>query len=214
MKTQHLSILLILFSLLVFSQEIDTRKFSKKYYHLKSLFESLPNNKNEIIFLGNSITEQGNWAELLNNTRIINRGIGGDRTDGILFRLKEITESKPAKVFLLIGTNDIKYGRSEEYIALRIQQIIKTIKKDSPKTKVYLQSILPTYERKERPIEVIKTINAKLQKIAATEQIFYINLFPHFIDDTGQLNKGYSLDGLHLNGQGYLLWSRLLKPHL
>ena len=175
----------------------------------------MPNKKKEIVFLGNSITAQGSWAELFNNKRIINRGISGDRTDGILFRLKEVTESNPSKVFLLIGTNDIKYGRSEEYIVSRIQQILKTIKADSPKTKIHLQSILPTYGRKERPIGIIKNINTKLKEIAVQEKILYIDLFPHFIsENTGQLDKTFSLDGLHLNGKGYLLWKKLITEFI
>ena len=191
--------------------EIDTSRFSKKYYHLKSHFESLPNKKKEIVFLGNSITEQGNWAELLNNKRIVNRGIGGDRTDGILYRLKEVTESKPAKVFLLIGTNDIRYGRSVKYIVERNQLIIKNIKEESPKTIIYLQSLLPTYNRKERPIEIIRDINLGFQKIAKEENVVYIDLFSNFIDSSGYLDKKYSLDGLHLNGLGYQKWKTIIE---
>lgn len=191
--------------------EIDTTRFSKKYYHLKSLFESLPNKKKEIVFLGNSITEQGNWAELFNNKRVVNRGIGGDRTDGILYRLKEVTESKPAKVFLLIGTNDIRYGRSVKYIVDRNQLIIKKIKEESPKTIIYLQSLLPTYNRTERPIEIIRDINLGFQKIAKEENVVYIDLFSNFTDSSGYLEKKYSLDGLHLNGLGYQKWKTIIE---
>ena len=81
------------------AQEIDTTRFSEKYYHMKSVFESLPNGKKEIVFLGNSITEQGRWSEIFNNKHIVNRGIGGDRTDGVLFRLTEVISSKPQKIF-------------------------------------------------------------------------------------------------------------------
>ena len=193
------------------AQEIDTTAFSKKYYHMKSKFETLPDGRKEIIFLGNSITEQGSWRELFKNDNIINRGISGDYTDGILFRLSEVTSSKPIKIFLLIGTNDIRYGRTVEYIVNRNQQIVQRIKKESPKTKIYLQSILPTYGRKERPIDTIKTINRGLERVARQENIKYIDLFSHFIDNTGFLVKKYSLDGLHLNGEGYLKWKTLIE---
>jgi lysophospholipase L1-like esterase len=195
----------------VTAQDIDTSGFSKKYYHMKSVFKSLPDNKNEIIFLGNSITEQGRWRELFNNKHIINRGIGGDRTDGVLFRLDEVISSKPKKVFLLIGINDVRYKRPVKYIVDKNLQIIKKIKENSPKTKIYLQSILPTYGRKERPIETIKAINEGFKLIAKQENVTYIELFSHFTDSSGYLDKKYSLDGLHLNGAGYQNWKKIIK---
>lgn len=190
---------------------IDTTGLSKNYYHKKSVYEVLPHHQGKIIFLGNSITEQGRWRELFENNNIINRGIGGDRTDGILYRLNEITDSKPSKVFLLIGTNDLSYGRSIEYIIRKTQQIVKSIKAESPNTKIYLQSVLPTYDRKERPIDKIKAINEGYQKIALEEEITYIDLFTYFIDYLGNMDMKYSLDGLHLNGIGYLKWKEIIE---
>jgi len=194
---------------------VDTTGFSKKYYHHKNQFELLPNRKKEIVFLGNSITARGNWSEWFNNKRIINRGISGDRTDGVLYRLDEVISSKPKKIFLLIGVNDIKYKRSNEYIIRKIHQIIKRIKKKSPKTEVFIQSILPTYGReKHRPVGKVKTINTGLKKISLKENVKYIDLFSRFIDDSGFLNKTYSLDGLHLNGHGYLLWKQVIEKYV
>jgi lysophospholipase L1-like esterase len=190
------------------AQEIDTTRFSKKYHHMQSVFESLPNGKKEIVFLGNSITEQGRWSELFNNKHIVNRGIGGDSTDGVLFRLTEVISSKPKKIFLMIGINDVRYGRSVKYIVDKNRQIIQRIKKESPNTKIYLQSLLPTYGRKERPIKTIEAINQGFISISHQENINYINLF---IDETGALDKKYSLDGLHLNGLGYLKWKAQIK---
>src|SRR5271168_325844 len=60
-----------------------------------------------IIFLGNSITEMGDWKKVLNDSTVINRGIGGDITYGVLKRLKDITDRSPSEVFILLGINDI-----------------------------------------------------------------------------------------------------------
>src|SRR6202020_1961602 len=60
-----------------------------------------------IIFLGNSITEMGDWKKVLNDSTVLNRGIGGDITYGVLKRLKDITDRNPSKVFILLGINDI-----------------------------------------------------------------------------------------------------------
>ena len=99
------------------------------YYHQRySLFKSMPNanatisnaaasvSKRDIIFLGNSINDGSEWYELFNDIRIKNRGISGDMTPGILHRLKEVTNRKPAKVFLMIGINDLGRGVSPDSV--------------------------------------------------------------------------------------------------
>ena len=79
------------------------RKHTTFYDQRATLFEVLPTSKKDIIFLGNSITNGGEWTELLGNPHAKNRGISGDRTDGVLDRLHVITKGKPAKIFLLIA---------------------------------------------------------------------------------------------------------------
>ena len=130
------------------------------YYHKKEHFESLPDTENEIIFLGNSITDNCEWAELFGNPRVKNRGIGGDDTDGVLERLNEVTTSDPSKIFILIGTNDLAYGKTATHVLENIVIMLDRIKSDSPETKVYLQSILPVddavhYTRKNSDILLI-----------------------------------------------------------
>jgi len=178
------------------------------YYHKKEHFESLPNTENEIIFLGNSITDNSEWWELFSDTHVKNRGIGGDDTDGILERLDEVTESSPSKIFIMIGTNDLSNGKSVEYIVENYRKIIACIKHSTPDTKIYIQSILPTddavhYTR--RNADIIR-INELLKQIASENRLVYIDLFTLFRLENDKLNPAYSIDGLHLNGKGYLVW--------
>lgn len=98
--------------------------FKRHYYLKKSVFEVLSNNDNEIIFLSNSITAGGIWTELFQDLRIKNRGIIGNVTDGILYRLKEVTESNPEYIFIMIGVNDLSKGKSKAYIQNNYQKII------------------------------------------------------------------------------------------
>jgi len=207
---------ILLFFFCSHGQEIDTTHFSQKYYHRKSVYEAMPNKKGEIVFLGNSITEQGTWRELFQNNHIINRGIGGDTSDGVLYRLDEVTESHPDKIFLLIGTNDLLNEKTPEYIIQRIAQITEKVKKNSPETVLYLQSVLPTYSRPERPISSIKIINKGIQKLADNIKVFYIDIFSHFSNpnDEELLYHEFSLDGLHLNGKGYLKWKGLIEKYV
>lgn len=109
--------------------------FSKYYYERKSVFENTPDTKNEIIFVGNSIIEGGNWTALFPNKNVVNRGTSGDVTDGTLFRLNEVTSSKPSKLFLMTGTNNLAKGRNVSYRIKRYEEIISQIQNDSKDTK-------------------------------------------------------------------------------
>lgn len=195
--------------------------FSTYYHQRKTLFEELPNTKKEIIFLGNSITDGGEWIELLGNKRARNRGISGDVTDGVLYRLNEVTESKPAKVFLLIGVNDLARGISNDSIVSKIVEIVKRIKTQSPKTKIYVQSILPVNPAFNKfaghcsKTDDIMWINDRLEAWCAENPAEFIDLFSHFKNKNDNLmNEKYTNDGLHLKGAGYMLWAEIIKPLL
>jgi predicted alpha-1,2-mannosidase len=192
------------------------RAMKAYYYHKKELFESLPDRKNEIIMLGNSITDQGLWTELFNDLRIKNRGIGGDDTEGILERLDEITSSQPDKVFIMIGTNDLAKLKTVDEILENYKTILNRIVTDSPKTEVFVQSVLPTEDavHTTRKNSDIMQINEGLKQIAAERGLTYIDLFTAFATAEYKLNMNYSIDGLHLNGAGYLLWKELIDEYI
>ena len=116
----------------------QSAKYSIYYYRRVSLFEHLPITNNDIVFLGNSITDGAEWAELFNRHNIKNRGISGDITQGILDRLDPVVKGNPAKLFLLIGINDISRNIPEDTIVINIEQIIDEFQHNSPKTRITL----------------------------------------------------------------------------
>ncbi len=186
------------------------------YYHKKEHFESLPDTDHEIIFLGNSITDNAEWAELFGNPRIKNRGIGGDDTDGVLERLGEVVSSGPDKVFIMIGTNDLAYLKTIDHVLENYRLILDRIATESPTTKVYIQAILPTEDALHtlRKNVDIMEINMQLERMAGERQLVYIDLFTPFATPEHKLNPAYSIDGLHLNGAGYLLWKELILDYV
>jgi lysophospholipase L1-like esterase len=195
--------------------------FSKYYYQRVSLFEKLPDARHEIIFLGNSITDGCEWIELFNNKHIKNRGISGDVTAGVLNRLSEVTSSKPKKVFLLIGINDLSNNVTSDSVVANIRSIVRTIHLQSPKTKVYVQSILPVNESFKVFLKIsgktaqILQANSMLKEVSSLDHYTFIDLFSRFKNsDDNQMNPRYTNDGLHLMGDGYLLWAEILKPYL
>lgn len=196
--------------------ELWNKAMKAYYYHRKEHFETLPNADDEIIFLGNSITDQAEWSEMFGNPRIKNRGIGGDVTDGILERLDEVTESRPLKIFLMIGTNDLSEGRSVDYITENFKRIIERIRESTPATKIYIQSVLPVddavhYTRRNSDIIAV---NDRLKEIASLNGLEYIDLFSLFRLENNRLNPEYSYDGLHLNGKGYQVWKEAIRKYV
>ena len=122
-------ILLMMLLLASMAGNAQERKYSTFYYQRATLFEELPVTSKDIIFLGNSITNGGEWSELLNNKHVKNRGISGDICMGVYDRLDAILKGKPAKIFLLIGINDVSRGTSADTIVHRIGMITQKIKR-------------------------------------------------------------------------------------
>lgn len=194
--------------------------FSTYYHQRVTHFRSLPQTKGDALFVGNSITDGGEWSELFNEPRIRNRGISGDVTAGVLYRLDEIINRKPAKVFLMIGTNDLARRVSGDSVVKNIARIVSLLRDQSPATQVYVQSILPVndffgkFTGHTSRVKEIQWVNRQLQQKSVANGYAYIDFYPSFCDKGGKLNLKYTNDGLHLNGQGYLLWTHLLYPYV
>ncbi|MFK8303001.1 GDSL-type esterase/lipase family protein [Capnocytophaga stomatis] len=200
-----------------FSQEI---KHSHFYYQRADFFDKFPITSKDIVFLGNSITNGCEWAELFGKKNIKNRGISGDISQGVYERLDNIVNGKPKKIFLLIGVNDIARKIPLETTSQNIEKIVMKIQQVSPKTKIYLQSVLPVnsdfkmFEAHQQP-EKINELNAEICQICQQYKVTYVDLYSHFIvPNTDKLKPELTNDGLHLMAEGYLLWKKIVLPYL
>lgn len=184
------------------------------YRDKKSHFESLPKTTGKIIFLGDSLTDFCEWAEIFQDARIKNRGISEDTTEGVLNRISNIIESQPQKLFIMIGINDLCQGREVLEILNNYQLILMMIKEKTPKTKVYIQSLLPVrFQRfSDHGInEKIIELNTNLKRLAKRYSFQYIDLFTSFLDSNNKLDSRYTSDEVHLNGEGYLVWQKIIE---
>jgi lysophospholipase L1-like esterase len=194
--------------------------FSTYYHQRATHFKTLPRTKNDIIFVGNSITDGGNWSELFGDIHIKNRGISGDVTKGVLNRLGEIVNRKPAKVFLLIGTNDLAHGVPPDSVIHHIFRIVSLIHQYSPATKMYVQSIFPVNDHFNKfPEHVnkgkdIKYINSHLAQAADSVHYIFIDLYDVLRNKENKMNLNYTNDGLHLLGPGYMVWKHVVYPYV
>ena len=190
------------------------------YARRASLFQYLPITKHDIVFLGNSLTDGCEFNELFNNRHIKNRGIVGDIVQGLIDRIDPILKGKPKKIFILSGVNDVSHGVSADSIARATEKLIVLIKQHCPKTKIYLQSMLPfnndvrMWKNLKDREQVVVDGNKALEQVAARQHVTWINLYPLFVNGEGKLRPELTNDGLHLMGEGYLIWRDALKPYV
>ncbi len=182
-------------------------------------FRQLPPKKGAVVFWGDSITDWGDWAEFTGNASAINRGIAGDNTYGLLHRTDEVTRHQPKKLFILIGTNDLNIHIPLEQRLVNYDSIIDRVKRESPNTIIYVQSVLPinndliSRQYYSGTNEAIRLMNSSLDSLARTGGVVYVDLYSHFLDQKGQLDAKYTYDGLHLNGVGYMRWIGILEKN-
>jgi lysophospholipase L1-like esterase len=153
----------------------------------------------------------------------LNQGISGETSAGLLRRLNLFDQTKPETIFVMIGINDLIKGVSKDTLLANQQEIVRSLKETHPKAQIVLQSILPhagtkaTWEGRDRlraiPESRIQDLNRELEAIAQQEDVYFLDLYPLFTDAQGDLRTELSTDGLHLNAQGYQIWSIALQVY-
>lgn len=198
-----------------FAQSAAPVKFKNPYYDVRlKAHEREGLTKGAIVFLGNSITEQGWWNMLIGNKFgvIENRGIGGDNTFGMIDRLPLILESQPRKIFLMAGINDLTANRSIDTIVYNITRIVEMTKAAAPNCEFYIQSVLPVndeelaYPAIKGKNPQVRELNRRLEKLCKNSGITFVDLVPVFADPKGELRTELTKDGIHLHPAGYQIW--------
>jgi lysophospholipase L1-like esterase len=179
---------------------------------MEARFRKLPNTPAEIVFAGDSLVADGLWSEFF--SEIHDRGIGGETTAGLLDRLDEIIESKPRQIFLWIGTNDLADATHEAQILRNYRAILDRLRKEAPQTALTVIAILPVNEKAPKPPTQtnaqISSVNRQLKALVGEfPGVRFVDLGPILSDESGQLSRKFSVDGVHLNLDGYLA---ILKP--
>ena len=191
----------------------NLKKNSTKNYIInkRSFFEENVREA-EIVMLGDSITDNGEWGDLFPLKDISNHGIGGETTANVLDRMDLISKTNADKIFIMLGINDILSGISKEEVFQNYQKIVnELIKNDS---KVYIQSTLLVRGNNNKFNKIIVSLNSKLEGFASTNNsITYIDLNT-VLSNEHYLSEEYSYDGLQLNGNGYKLWKETISPYI
>jgi len=193
------------------SIHIDSNYIFSGYTEQLAHFKKMPVLPKAIVFVGNSLTDAGRWNDILPELPVLNRGISGDISYGVLARLDEITRHNPKKIFLMIGVNDLKRGIPTKNIIDNYIRIIDEIRKSLPKTTIYLNSVLPVNPSKllESFKAVtnsdIRILNEGMQRFSQKEKnVKFVNLHPILADKDGNLRSEITPDGIHLEISAYV----------
>jgi lysophospholipase L1-like esterase len=161
------------------------------------------------------LVERCEWAKLLENSDVLNRGILGDDTLGVLHRIEATLKPvPPRKIYLMIGINDLFLGVSENHVLENYADILKRIKVHAPECEVVVNGLLPIDPRhapKPIPSQSIRSLNSHLHQLCREKGVVYLETFTAFADKNDRLDDQYSHDGLHLNAKGYQNWKWLLE---
>lgn len=215
----------ILLALFCISLHSNADELFRAYRY--SVFKALPEcQKSDIVFIGNSITNMFDWYEAFGSRQnILNRGTSGGYTQEILDNLESMIVGNPAKVFLMIGTNDLGTNGNlytPELTASRIIRILQRIRQESPNTMVYYQSILPSLVGIRTKEKTERTNRLVLEWICMQNDnhLTYIDLYNLFVKEDGSMPNAQqdpttlSFDGLHLTQRGYQIWLKEIEKYV
>ena len=172
-----------------------------------------PNVVPKIMMLGDSITAWGDWHLLFPPGRIINRGVAGYTTLNVLSEIDATVALRPSSVFLMIGINDLLRGASVEQTFKQYTLIVDELQKN--KITVVMQATLVCSRAQcGNTVEVVRSLNQKLQAFALARNIQWLDLNSGLANDEQGLLPKYTWDGLHLSKPAYLYWAERLKSFI
>ncbi|MBW4595589.1 MAG: lipolytic protein G-D-S-L family [Brasilonema angustatum HA4187-MV1] len=191
---------------------ISTRKTQLTYEDWKSLLameakamtQSQGDNRLGIL-VGDSLSLWFPQEKLPVDKLWLNQGISGDTCAGVLRRVSVFSETRPDFIYIMVGINDLRKGTTDEIILHNHREIVRKLRQTHPKTKIFLQSILPTRLSAISNTH-IRHLNEQLSLIARQEGVYYLNLYDWFADFQGNLRLELTTDGLHLSTQAYDVW--------
>ena len=180
-----------------------------------SWWNSRPRDQGAVVFLGDSITQ--GWGTLSSDfpdLKVANRGISGDVTRGVLFRLKEdVLDLHPKAVVLLIGTNDLEDGAEPKLIVANVRAILDRLQSSNPSMPIIVCRVMPSDASKHRPADKIEEINILLDEMVKGDpRLVLCDTWSIFADEQGNAKSNEFPDLLHPNAAGYAKWTQALKP--
>jgi beta-glucosidase len=179
--------------------------------------------KAQVIFIGDSITQGWEgagkevWAKYYAHRNAVNLGIGGDRTQHVLWRLDNgnLNGLKPKAAVVMIGTNNSNgEDNTVDQIADGVTAIVKKLREKLPHTKILLLAIFPRSENPSAQRGKVLQVNQIIQKLADEQNVFWIDFGYRFVSSDGTIPNDLMPDYLHLSARGYEIWAEAIEAKL
>ena len=176
----------------------------------------------DVIFIGDSITQgwerngKDVWAKFYGERKTVNLGIGGDRTQHVIWRLDNgnLYNIKPKVAVIMIGTNN-SGTNSPQQIADGVEVIVKQLRNKVPETKILLLGIFPRgADASDKKRQVNEQTNEMIAKLDDDKQVHYLDIGPKFLQEDGKLTREIMPDLLHLSPKGYTIWAESIEEKL
>lgn len=196
----------------------QTPKFHNDYYDCRmAAYAKMPIPENAMIWIGDSIVEQAWWESLIKEKNLVNRGIGGDNTYGMLHRLPLYLESSPRKIFIFAGINDISANYPVDDIFANFVAMVKMIQEKAPECEIFIQSpITPNndvlaYAYIKNKQTKVQELNTRLEQMCKDMGVTWVDIRPVLHNEKGEIKEEYTKDGIHLYPAAYEAWVDYLK---
>ena len=176
----------------------------------------------DLVFIGDSITQGWEgagaevWKKRYDSRKAMNAGIGGDRTQHVLWRLDNgnVDNLSPKLAVLMIGTNNFGDDSAED-IAQGIKAIIEKLRAELPKTKVLLLGVFPRGEKPDDPLRVKEmAVNEIIQDYGDGKMVHYLNINQKLMKADGGQDRDIMPDLVHLSPKGYEIWAEGIEPKI
>ncbi len=178
----------------------------------------------QIVFVGDSITEGWEgagreiWEQSFAPLGAVNLGVGGDRTEHVLWRLAEapLARLNPKLVVLLIGTNNLGHGRDNADGTLAgVKQVISTIRTQVPNARLAVMAIFPRGDRMNAMRGDLLQVNQALAAATRDDaQISLVDCGAMMVQRDGTIDTAIMPDALHLSPKAYGIWAKAIAPLL
>ena len=179
--------------------------------------------KAQVIFVGDSITQgwegagKNVWEKYYAHRNALNLGIGGDRTQHVLWRFENgnLEGLNPKAAVVMIGTNNSnREDNTPAQIVDGVTAIVRKLRSDLPDMKVLLVAIFPRSENYTAQRGKLAMINQVLRKLADNQSVFWVDLGSRFLNSDGTIPGDLMPDYLHLSEKGYEIWAQAIERRL
>ena len=168
----------------------------------------------DAVFFGDSITADSNFGAYYPGLRIVNLGVYGDTLTDLLWRVREVREENPARIFLMGGINSLRDGNLDACLA-DYRALLDALREACPEARIIVESVLPVGEDVEYYLgcsnATVRAFNAGLRDLAGEYGLDYADIYVRY-EKNGALDPALTRDGVHLNYNAYGPWAEVIGP--